>query len=103
MSNAQLEALLMDLATTESDMRASERLLARLIDRENDALDLLRARAAEQGLMPGVVAYVLMETGLGDDPTPMERVLITRQAHEQSDELERRLNEFRRKFGGEMP
>jgi hypothetical protein len=98
--NRQIALLVTDWVATSAPGASTGLLVQALENRENQALDLIRMRAAEQGLFAAVVAAVLLETGLGTEPSPGERAMIQTEAAQQQAEIARMAEEFRRRFGG---
>lgn len=97
--NAKINRLVFEWATGPNTHSPTV-LIAQLEAMENEALDLIRMRAAEHGLFPAVVASVLMETGLGSEPTPEQRSMIEAERRTQQAQIDQLSEEIRRRMEG---
>lgn len=82
----------------EGSLEQKMTVIAALQEREDNALDMLRAAAAGQGLRPSITQVILSQTGLGTPMTPEAFALVQAQAEVEIAELQEL---FRRMEGGD--
>jgi len=80
--NAEIERIV-DECIPEAWPGSRTAMKRAILARDNEVLDRLRLMAAQQGLLPGITAYLLTGVGLGETPDPEELERLRRQAEQE--------------------